>query len=356
MALPTTNITTTLVSQAIGLASNNVGVLCAGKLPAENISASRINKWSKYKPVRYNNVAPNRGAGADWWRAQDGNCGLNIPVYANIADMFTALRNNTVMWDYLKPNGGATQPFRLGDFGGYEHSAQPPFVPMTLDSEYYASFGILGTSLSLRVQSQYELTVDDLGYTYNLGQMYFGVAICKKGTSGYKYRTQGTAISAGQGGALDISISSELGTYEVVYFLADEKKLSLTAPDIINTFIPIPNAMQTVIIKSTPISVQLNGTFGLQTANYTIKITNGYNTGLNVNGCSIAFRYGNKAPSDALVMGERRKSLGNIVVPAKSSVTLTGTITGVGIDYNELGGYLYFTSMSNTLYNTRFDL
>lgn len=356
MALPTTGIKTAIVSQAIGLASNSVNVLCSGKLPAENISASRINKWSKYKPVRYNNVAPNRGVGADWWRAENGNCGLNIPNYPTLAALFTALRAGTVMWDYLPPLGTTGQPCRLADFGGYEHAAQPPLVPIVLDSEYYASFGTLDTSLSLRVQSQYELTVDDLGYTYNLGQMYFGVAICKKGTSGYKYRTQGTAISAGQGGALDISISSELGTYEVVYFLADEKKLSLTAPDIVNTFIPIPNAMQTVIIKSSPISVQLNGTFGLQTANYTIKISNGYNTGLNLKGCNIAFRYGNKAPADALIVGEKIKSLGDIVVPAKSSVTLTGTIMGVGIDYDELGGYLYFTSMSNTLYNTRFDL
>ena len=355
MALPLI-VNTTIVKQAIGLASNSVNVLCAGKLPAESVSASRINKWSKYKPVRYNNVAPIRGVGADWWRAQDGNCGLNIPSYPTMPALFTALRGGTLMWDYLPPLGTAGQPCRLADFGGYEHAAQPPLVPIVLDSEYYASFGTLGTSLSLRVQSQYELTVDDLGYTYNLGQMYFGVAICKKGTSGYKYRTQGTAISAGQGGALDISISSELGTYEVVYFLADEKKLSLTDPDIINTFIPIPNAMQTILISDTPISVQLNGTFGLQTANYTIKITNGYNTGLNVNGCSIAFRYGNKAPSDALVMGERIKSLGGIVVPAKSSVTLTGTITAVGIDHDELGGYLYFTSISDTSYNTRFDI
>lgn len=348
MALPLTGITVTMVAGATGnFQSTDVGSLC---------TYSGVNKWAKFKPVPLAEVAPSRVSGSTWYRGTNGNCGLNIPNYSTMPAMFTALRGGTTMWNYTRPTGGASQPFRLGDFGGYEHAAQPPLIPETLDSEYYASFGTLGTSLSLRVKSQYELTVDDLGYTYNLGQMYFGVAICKTGTSGYKYRTQGTAISAGQGGALDISISSELGTYEVVYFLADEKKLSLTDPDIINTFIPIPNAMQTILIRDTPISVQLNGTFGLQTANYTIKITNGYNTGLNVNGCSITFRYGNKAPSDALVMGERVKSLGDIVVPAKSSVTLTGTITAVGIDYDELGGYLYFKSISDTSYNTRFDI
>ena len=49
MELPTTGITTTMVSQAIGLASNNVGALC---------SSSNINKWSKWKPVAYNTVSP----------------------------------------------------------------------------------------------------------------------------------------------------------------------------------------------------------------------------------------------------------------------------------------------------------
>lgn len=347
MALPLTGITTNLVKTTLGASTNNTGQLCIH---------SNVNKWAKFKPVPLAENAPSRVSGSTWYRATNGNCGLNIPNYSTMALMFTALRNSTVMWDYQKPGGGASQPYRLADFGWYEHNAQPPLVPMSLYSTYYAVFNILGTSLSLRVQNQYELTVNDLGYTYNLGGMYYGVAICKQGTSGYKYMTQNVTISAGGGGALDVPISTELGTYEVVYFLATNKKLSISDPDIVNTFIPIPNAMQTVLIKSTPITVELSGSFALNTANYSIKFTNGYGTGLNVNGCNIAFRYANKIPSDPLVMGEKTKSLGDVVVPANSSTTLTGTITGVGADYNSLGGYLYFTNLTNTAYNTRYDI
>ena len=48
MALGTTNITTTLVGNTLGVASRDVGVLC---------SSSLINKWSKNKPVRYNTTS-----------------------------------------------------------------------------------------------------------------------------------------------------------------------------------------------------------------------------------------------------------------------------------------------------------
>ncbi len=343
MALSTTGISTSIVMNYIGGSSNNVGQLCLHP---------NINKWAKYKPVRYNSVNINR-LSESWWRAQDGNCGLNIPVYPNIAAMFTALRNNTVMWDYLKPSGGATQPFRIADFGGYEHTAQPPFVPQQLNSTYYRTLGIIGTALDLRPQSSNELSVSDLGSAYNLGAMYFGVALCQQGTSGYKYMTQNITMSAGGGGGLDIPISSELGTYEVVYFLAEKSKLSFSDPDITNTFIPIPNAMQIVYIENSPITVYVSGTFAMMTANYEITIQNNQANTLILNGCNIAFRYGNKLPSDALVVGEKNKSLGTVTVQGNSSVTLTGVITAVGADYNSLGGYLWFSNSTNSTYNTR---
>lgn len=342
MPLTTTGITTTIVKNAIGEATNNIGNICRN---------SNINKWSKYKPVRYSDVAPNR-SGSNWWKANDGNCGLNIPNYSTLAAMFTALRNNIIMWDYLKPSGGATQPFRIADFGGYEHSAQPPLVPLQLNNTYYRTLGTMGTALDLRVQSSNELSINDLGDTYNLGNMYFGVALCQQGTSGYKYMTESITMSAG-GGGINVPISSELGTYEVVYFLAQNKKLSFSDPDIVNTFIPIPNAMQIVYIENSPITVYVSGTFALMTANYEITIQNNQASVLTLNGCNIAFRYGNKTPADAFVAGEKNKSLGTITVQGNSSITLTGSITAVGADYASLGGYLWFSNSTNTTYNTR---
>lgn len=343
MAIPNTGITTNLVKVEIGSSSNNVGQLC---------THSNVNKWSKYKPVRYNSVNINRLT-ESWWKAMDGNCGLNIPNYSNMAAMFTALRNNTVMWDYLKPNGGATQPFRLADFGGYEHSAQPPFVPQALNSTYYRTLGIMGTALDLSLQGSNELSINDIGSAYNLGSMYFGVAICQQGTSGYKYMTENITMSAGGGGGIDVPISSELGTYEVVYFLAETRKLSFSDPDITNTFIPIPNAMQIVYIENSPISVYVSGTFAMMTANYEITIQNNQANTLTLTGCNIAFRYGNNLPGDNIELGEKTKPLGTITVQGNSSLTVSGEITGVGADWDTMdGGYLWFSNSTNSAYNT----
>ena len=88
MALGTTNISTTLVGNTIGLASNDVGTLC---------SAPSINKWSKYKPVIYPVIATT----GNWWKAVDGYCGFSIPQYVDIDSL---LGDNTT-WAYNKPYG-----------------------------------------------------------------------------------------------------------------------------------------------------------------------------------------------------------------------------------------------------------
>ena len=135
MALGTTNITTTLVGQTIGVASRDVGTLC---------SSSLINKWSKYKPVRYP-VISTTGI-TNWWKAVDGNCGLSIPEYLNIDNLVAAITNGAV-WIYNKPTGGISSPYRFGDFRGYEHTASRPFLNITIPSKAYN--GLSGAQMAV---------------------------------------------------------------------------------------------------------------------------------------------------------------------------------------------------------------
>lgn len=92
----------------------------------------KINKWAKYKPVILNNVAPNRSIG--WWRASDGYCGFKIGTtsqwyYSSAKALATAFDANggDGLWKYMPPTGGESAPYRLGDFDGYYHKANPPF-------------------------------------------------------------------------------------------------------------------------------------------------------------------------------------------------------------------------------------
>lgn len=100
MALPNSNISTTLVGQTLGSGSRDVGTLC---------THPNINKWSKWKPVRSNKVA-----GLTESDIISANAGLDRNVQTQVIA-------------YRKPRGGAQSEFyRLGDFRNYNHNALPP--------------------------------------------------------------------------------------------------------------------------------------------------------------------------------------------------------------------------------------
>lgn len=98
MALSSSNISTNVVKSAIGAGSNDVGTLC---------THPNINKWSKWKPVRSSKVD-----------------GLTVTDMENLSSGLSRTDMYTVK--YLKPTGGATSPYRIGDFRNYNHAAIPP--------------------------------------------------------------------------------------------------------------------------------------------------------------------------------------------------------------------------------------
>lgn len=97
MALGTTGISTTLVANTIGVGSNDVGTLC---------TSSKINKWSRYKPINY--AAP---------AIDDTIRNTNTGFYRSdvLEGGYTVKKN-----EYVVPNTA----YRLGDFRGYNHNAQ----------------------------------------------------------------------------------------------------------------------------------------------------------------------------------------------------------------------------------------
>ena len=112
-ALPNTGITTSMVAQALGAATNDVGTLC--KHP-------NVNKWSKWKPIRKAKVT-----GITFSDLQDANFGLTALTHANSPMLLKqAIENSGSGLDYLKPLGGSSSPYRLGDFRNYLHNALIP--------------------------------------------------------------------------------------------------------------------------------------------------------------------------------------------------------------------------------------
>ena len=115
--LPTTNISTTLVRNALGEDNNDVGLLC---------KSSNINMWSKRKPVRYpaDFIADPNEVG----KTLDHKWGLTLAGFKGVTLDGSDDDRRTV---YNRPDGGSSQPYRLGDFRGYNHEATIPLeIPL----------------------------------------------------------------------------------------------------------------------------------------------------------------------------------------------------------------------------------
>lgn len=117
-ALPSSNISTSLVANTLQTSSRDVGTLC---------TYNSINKWSKHKPIRYPKVdglsdSEFKGTTADQL------AGIYYGLKSNvIATDYESLHQTT--YEYVgKPTGGQNAPYRLGDFRGYDHSAVPNLI------------------------------------------------------------------------------------------------------------------------------------------------------------------------------------------------------------------------------------
>jgi hypothetical protein len=107
MALGKTNISIDLVRRTLGSSKTDVGGLCL---------EDKVNMFSYYKPI--DSQAQSTDPNTDWPANVKQNFGINIP--ALVLPIDTALN-----WTRDKPTGGSLSPYRLTDFGGYEHTARP---------------------------------------------------------------------------------------------------------------------------------------------------------------------------------------------------------------------------------------
>ena len=108
---------------------------------ADSCTSVAVNKWSKYKPVKWRQidtrVDPDSGvsvldsylrwkSNARWWKDTYGKCGIDFVTYNGIQAAKNAVDNDDYVWNRLAPTGGASEPFRLIDFNEYNHGALPP--------------------------------------------------------------------------------------------------------------------------------------------------------------------------------------------------------------------------------------
>lgn len=178
-ALPTTNITTTMVRNILEENNNAVTQLC---------TSTKINKWAKYKPVNDLRVEVPL---IDLGRSSDNNYGIITPSFGSLDQILS----NAEMWSYARPT--TSMPKRLGDFRGYLHDAKIPFrleIPTLL---------IIGgeARISIRLLNDENhannVNLSDI-FNSNYSFLYFGVCVeWGRGTQKTRaYRTSPDSLSA----------------------------------------------------------------------------------------------------------------------------------------------------------------
>jgi hypothetical protein len=152
MSLGTTNLSTSLISSTLGVSSHDVGTLC---------KSTSINMWAIYKPVVSNVIDATMtdctifdGTNANFMMMKNVNFGLNpnitslaaVTTSYQTAQTFTGQTYPTLTpWTYTPPTGGASSPYRMGDFRAYNPAATP-FLLYNSDFSFIKETGILATS------------------------------------------------------------------------------------------------------------------------------------------------------------------------------------------------------------------
>ena len=352
MALGTTGISTTLVANTIDVGSNDVGTLC---------TSSKINKWSKWKPVRYNTLT-----GITSEQLSFTNYGLNIITYTSFNNVIDAIRNDSNTWNYLQPRGMLTysEPFRIGDFRNYLHEAINPvhedIVPSITNIVYKDLYNTLDCGLIIEPSTTTQLSLSDLNVSNNLSNCYFAVALLKQGTT-YEgnWLSTSTVLGSATTVSLDVPIDNlSAGTYQLFYFFIDSAKPTISSKITSTWYLPLALPMKTVVIANTSYTVSLTGTSNGVSVSYSVTITN--NSTVNTKhftGVLLTSVYDDYVTGDALESDEVATTLtypvgstaGTITISPSTTITITGTVTAL-LDIDTRGGNLRFTSNDSHLF------
>ena len=344
MALPTTNITTAMVRNELGAATNNVGALC---------THPNINKWAKYKPVRYQ-----KNGGLTESERASVSYGLSLMPAGSLENLIQSYNSNSEGVIYAKPNGG-NYPFRLGDFRGYTHNAQQPYGLSNSESVFTEGSGSTRASfnrIDLSFLPENNVQFSDILQLLS-GDIHFGAAIVREGQSNPTLTGLSSVdVLSQQNTYVDFSLSSLNAeyTYNVIGFLA---AAILGQPFM---YYPLDNG-----IIGTLTGVRIT---------FRSHLTVSYNANNKpdkwhlwieydgpdwkyLKGMRVLVRYVGNSPDDQLEIGEFSTSLGDADLQPYTDYEAEGIVAYNAATAAERGGvYVYFDCTSHPQLNVSYNI
>lgn len=312
----TSNISMIYLRNLTGYPSTDLGTLC---------TAPTINRWAKYKPVRspFTNVRP-----SDWWKSVNNNCGININIYNNLSSMVSAMQSGSDLFAYERPRGGASEPYRAGDFAKYNTLAPAPAYSERVVPVQYKINGLQVMCRILGFSSD-NINLEDI-YGSNFSTLYYSIGVKHSSWSDYQYITDTNNIFGSSSGITLTWPSAALttGTYQVIQFLSEEKRPSVSDPVPINRFTPLypfgnGGYIQSVTIYDTPVTITLYTQ--METANLNrikvwFRVKNNSSDSVYLNNINVRLRYADNAEFDAMEVGEGVADFANMTIAASSTV------------------------------------
>lgn len=157
-------------------------------------SDNGVNFNAKYKPVRYEKDFTDQD---EFWH-QD-NCGLSAKQIDHVEKLTWdgIIDGNTNGWVYNRPRGKSyNEPYRLGDFRGYDPNAAPFVAEMLVPAQVQKGIPLIVEVTVAQTDNESSITVADLG----ISDYYFGAYIVGSGsncavTSKLQLKQFGTSVS-----------------------------------------------------------------------------------------------------------------------------------------------------------------
>lgn len=304
------------VKTCLGLSTNDVATLC---------TSDKINMWAKYKPTRYAAPFPD-----DWYKANDGNYGLNLnfpgTAVTSVADLVALYSkvNNGYPDLYLKPTGGSSSPYRLGDFRGYNKNAKPEVTDILGVNVFVESDGYqLGVE-----HSPVRDDGDALSYTQiaQFKNTYFGFTIYTESGTYVAMVTAAKTLAEGDYSVLLTAKKLSAGTY-IAYPMFCTANYSTQSGGKVHTLYAVPNLVPKkfkVTTATDPIMKKIEYIkVNRDTSNTYITVQIKTKTGYSLTGISVYCVFNTSEISStaySLKVGEQKKAMANITQGGKSTV------------------------------------
>jgi hypothetical protein len=161
------------VQSALGTGKQDLGELCTHQ---------NVNRWAKYKPVEKALITTTPqldsnnhcASSATWWKGTNGNCGITFTTFSTVASAKSAITEGLIVWNYIKPSGGLTAPFRLTDFNQYYHMAPCPTTSVGASDAQLKAGAILTIMVATSIADDLSLKLNHVG---SLSDYYYLAAL-----------------------------------------------------------------------------------------------------------------------------------------------------------------------------------